>query len=194
MTLFSQILPIRLWPPRVALSLAIALPLLFSGLPGAPSAAHAEEKIVLKIGAPAPDIAFTSLDGGDYKLSQFRGRPVMLWFFASWCRTCIGSTKLVSELFADLTAGGMRIIQLRLYNNLGYAGPTARQFAESFAGAPGDSPDWLWGEASLEASVTYDPRGYPDIYFLIDRGGILRAANGAPNVSMDDILDFAGKS
>jgi thiol-disulfide isomerase/thioredoxin len=179
---------------RTVLILAIAVPVLFSGLPGVSFSAHADDDVVLKIGAPAPDFSFTDLDGSDYKLSQFRGKPVMLWFFASWCPTCIGSTKMVSQRFEELTANGMQIIQLRLYNNLGYSGPSAGQFAETYAGATGELPNWLWGEASLEASVTYDPRGYPDIYFLIDREGVLRGANGAPNVSMNDILDFAGKS
>ncbi|MDP6474908.1 MAG: TlpA disulfide reductase family protein [Alphaproteobacteria bacterium] len=164
--------------------------LLFS----APYAAMAEEKAVLKLGAPAPDFAFTSRDGSAHKLSQFRGKPVMLWFFASWCPTCISSTGTVSQRFEQLTAGGMQIIQLRLYNNLGYSGPSAEEFAQAYAGAPGESQQWLWGEASLEASVMYDPRGYPDLYFLIDRDGVLRGANGAPNASMNDILEFAGES
>ena len=149
---------------------------------------------VLRLGAPAPDFAFTGLDGSAYELSQFRGKPVMLWFFANWCPTCITSTKAVSERFEQLTANRLQIIQLRLYDNLGYSGPSTQEFAQTYAGAPGDSQHWLWGEASLEASVMYDPRGYPDIYFLIDREGVLRGANGAPNVSMNDILEFAGKS
>ncbi len=184
MTRIAPYSPIR----RALLSLAIALPLLLAG------ALHAEDRPVLKLGAPAPDFAFTTLDGNAHKLSQFRGKPVMLWFFASWCPTCISSTKEISERFETLTANGLQIIQLRLYNNLGYSGPSAGEFADIYAGAPGESPSWLWGEASLEASVTYDPRGYPDLYFLIDREGILRGANGAPNASMNDIVKFAGDS
>lgn len=42
----------------------------------------------LKIGSPAPDFALRSLDGGTVQLSQFRGRPVMLTFAASWCPDC----------------------------------------------------------------------------------------------------------
>jgi thiol-disulfide isomerase/thioredoxin len=172
------------------LSVAILALLLTS----APSAAEAGEKAVLKLGAPAPDFSFTSRDGSAHKLSQFRGKPVMLWFFASWCPTCISSTGTVSRQFEQLTATGMRIIQLRLYNNLGYSGPSADEFAQTYAGAPGESQNWLWGEASLKASIMYDPRGYPDIYFLIDRDGVLQGANGAPNASMNDILAFAGQS
>jgi len=174
--------------------LTVAALIQFSGQSGSSFAADNDDKTVLKLDAPAPDFSFTSLDGSAYKLSQFHGKPVMLWFFASWCPTCISSTGAVSEQFEQLTANGMRIIQLRLYNNLGYSGPSAQEFAQTYVGATGESEQWLWGEASLEASVMYDSRGYPDLYFLIDRKGVLRATNGAPNVSMNDILDFAGNS
>ena len=188
MTRIAQYAPARLSLLLTSLVLALVLPLLFAG------PAHAEQQAVLKLGAPAPDFAFTTLDGSAHQLSQFRGKPVMPWFFASWCPTCITSTKEISVRFDTLTANGLQIIQLRLYDNLGYRGPSAGEFAETYAGTSGDSPNWLWGEASLEVSVTYDPRGYPDLYFLIDREGILRAANGAPNAILNDILDFAGNS
>ncbi len=196
MTRFAQYSPTRLWLLRAVISLAVVGLLLFAVQSGSLFAAHTDDddKVVLRLGAPAPDITFTVLDGSTYKLSQFRGKPVMLWFFASWCPTCITSTSAVSERFEKLTANGLQIIQLRLYDNLGYPGPSAQEFAQIYAGAPGESLQWLWGEASLEASVTYDPRGYPDIYFLIDREGVLRGANGAPNVSMNDILEFIGQS
>ena len=33
---------------------------------------------------PAPDIAFRTLDGRPARLSQLRGRPVLLTFFTTW--------------------------------------------------------------------------------------------------------------
>ena len=41
------------------------------------------------------------------------------------------------------------------------------------------------------ASYTYDPSGYPDIYFLIDRDGIVQEIAPAPHVTMNIILEFA---
>jgi hypothetical protein len=76
-------------------------------------------------------------------------------------------------------------------NDLGYPGPSIQDFAKTFAGSVPPSPGWLWGDASQAASYTYDPKGYPDIYFLIDRRGIIRAISSAPNVSMEQILSFA---
>ncbi len=155
------------------------------------SAASAQTLAVVKIGAPAPDMAFTTVDGAQRRLSEFRGRPVMLWLFATWCPTCVYGTVAVAEKFDRIQRSGIQIIQLKLYNNLGYPGPSVEDFARRYAGSIPRSSDWLWGAASQEGSYTYDPRGYPDVYFLIDKDGVLQAINVAPHVTMDTILAFA---
>ena len=155
------------------------------------SAAHAQIQTAAKVGALAPDIAFTTVDGSEYQLSDFRGRPVMLWFYASWCPTCQVGTIAVAGIVDQLKLAGVQIIQLQLYKNLGYPGPTAEEFARQYASSVPRSPNWLWGDASLVASYTYDPQGYPDIYFLIGRDGIVREIAPAPHVTIDKILAFA---
>ncbi len=153
--------------------------------------ASAQTQAVVKLGAPAPDMTFTTADGAQRRLSEFRGRPVMLWLFATWCPTCIAGTRAVAAELDGLKQAGIQIIQLKLYNNLGYPGPSVADFAMRYADSVAPSPDWLWGDASREGSFTYDPGGYPDIYFLIDKDGILRAGDVAPHVTMKKILAFA---
>ena len=169
------------------------------------STASAQTPANVAIGAPAPDFTFTTLrqwtvpgaglltkmDDTQRRLSEFRGRPVMLWLFATWCPTCVAGTIAVAEKFDRLKQTGIQIIQLKLYNDLGYPGTSVAEFANRHARSVFPSPSWLWGEASQKVSFTYDPRGYPDIYFLIDKEGIIRAIEPAPHVTMDKIMAFA---
>ncbi len=182
--------PVTRRPRRAAFALAFAATLA-CGLMLASSTANAQTAAVVKLGAPAPEMVFTTVDGAERRLSEFRGRPVMLWLFATWCPSCTAATAAVAENFDRLQAAGVQIIQVMLYDNLGYRGPSVADFAKRHAKAVAPSPDWLWGEASREGSYTYDPGGYPDIYFLIGKDGILEAADLTPHVTMDKILAFA---
>jgi peroxiredoxin len=47
---------------------------------------------------PAPDFALTSLDGKTLKLSDYRGKAVLLNFWATWCEPC----KIEMPWFVDL--------------------------------------------------------------------------------------------
>lgn len=49
-------------------------------------------------GQPAPDFSLTSLDGKTLKLSDFRGKAVLLNFWATWCEPC----KIEMPWFVDL--------------------------------------------------------------------------------------------
>ncbi len=145
----------------------------------------------VKVGAPAPDVTFATIDRKGYRLAQFRGRPVMLWLFATWCPSCQAGAAAIAEHFPQMEQAGLQIIQLKLYNNLGYPGPSVQDFARAYMRPGRSSSAWLWGDASEALSYTYDPKGYPDIYFLIDKDGIVRKIGGGPNTAITQILSFA---
>ncbi|HEY2588250.1 MAG TPA: TlpA disulfide reductase family protein [Tepidisphaeraceae bacterium] len=76
---------------------------LMSPTPGYPTIgdrARAElfEMERLQPGSPAPEIAGEDLDGVKFKLSDYRGKVVLLVFWASWCGPCMAEVPHVREL------------------------------------------------------------------------------------------------
>ena len=60
---------------------------------------HGPMKLVGDVqGVPAPDFTLPSLDGRKVKLSDYRGKAVLLNFWATWCPPC----KVEMPWFADL--------------------------------------------------------------------------------------------
>jgi peroxiredoxin len=60
---------------------------------------HGPLKLVGDVqGVPAPDFTLPSLDGRKVKLSDYRGKAVLLNFWATWCPPC----KVEMPWFADL--------------------------------------------------------------------------------------------
>ena len=159
----------------------VDLPRSGRGSAGAPSVATA--------GAPAPEAIFVTLDGKPVSLSSFRGKRVMFWVFATWCPSCVAGAQEMernNEQLQDLT-----IIGVGTYGNAGFDGPSVGEFAETFAPSLLSAKNWIWGDLPQEATLTYNPRNLPDIYFLIDEEGMIQDIDTAPAATIRKILDFA---
>jgi cytochrome c biogenesis protein CcmG/thiol:disulfide interchange protein DsbE len=119
----------------------------------------------VKVGAPAPDITAVGLDGQPVRLSQLRGRPVIVNFWASWCVPCRQEMPLFRDELARHAADGLAIVGVIFKDQ---ADP-AQQFAQSFGAT---WPSALDPDGSI--AKAYRVVAPPQSYF-IDRNGILRS-------------------
>ena len=72
------------------------------------SAADPEDEVPL-----FPNIAFTSLDGSrQLDLESFRGRPVLMTFWASWCGPCRQELPELQKLHAELADQGFELVTI----------------------------------------------------------------------------------
>lgn len=73
----------------------------------------------LRLAAPAVDDSFWSLrfarpQGGWLTLAEFRGQPLILNFWATWCPPCLQEMPDLDRLQATHAASGVRVLGLAL--------------------------------------------------------------------------------
>jgi thiol-disulfide isomerase/thioredoxin len=69
---------------------------------------------VAEVGAALPDLALAGLDGKAHSLADFRGRPLVINFWATWCPPCIAEMPMLSAFDAEQAANGPRVIGIAL--------------------------------------------------------------------------------
>lgn len=57
--------------------------------------------IGIEVGNIAPDFELATLDGGNIRLSEFRGQPVILNFWATWCPPCRAEMPDMQKLYEN---------------------------------------------------------------------------------------------
>jgi cytochrome c biogenesis protein CcmG/thiol:disulfide interchange protein DsbE len=165
----------------VALVVVLALPIIALGsrlnLGGTPDPSTIVVGRDPLLDMPAPQISLTTVDGRQVTLSDYRGRPVIVNFWASWCVPCRDEFPLLAAARAKYQADGLEI--------LGVIHDDSAQSAAAFAATY--HAEWpLLIDATDAAWNAYHGAFVPVSYF-IDRAGVVRAVSYGPPPS--DNLD-----
>lgn len=119
-----------------------------------------------EVGAPAPKISVLDLEGRTVKLSDFKGKPVVLRFFlASGCSACVASMPKLDVLSKECRDKGLAVLAVNMGN--------PKKAVEIFARELGLSYPVLLDPA-LIATEKYGVKAVPTTYF-IDRKGIAKS-------------------
>jgi cytochrome c biogenesis protein CcmG/thiol:disulfide interchange protein DsbE len=151
--------------------LAVLLAILFLGL------IRTQEGPVA-VGRNAPDFTLTSFDGQEYRLSDLRGKVVLLNFWASWCKPC-------EQEAADLEAA-WRYYQPRqdvVFLGIAWTDTEKKSlgYLEKFDITYPNGPD-----LGTRISQAYRTTGVPETY-IIDKNGVLQYVKLSPFLSIDEI-------
>lgn len=138
--------------------------------PSENASAPAEEESL----QPAPDFTLQDGDGKDVSLSDYKGRVVVLNFWASWCPPCKGEMPDFQKLYENWSAqgdDGPILLAINLAD--GYRGETVEQ-AKAFLAEEGYTFPVLFDETGSVAGV-YTTGSIP-VTHVIDQNGYVYAS------------------
>ena len=115
------------------------------------------------VGHPAPDFTLTTLDGAPFVLSEQRGTPIVLNFWATWCGPCQRELPELERAAAHY-GGSVAIVGVDQGEEAAVVQGTVDELGLTFA-IPMDS-EFAVGEL-------YNVRGLPTTFF-IDADGVIR--------------------
>lgn len=64
------------------------------------------------VGTPAPDFELSNLNGEKVSLSHYRGRIVLLNFWATWCKPCVKEMPAMQKVYDDLRDQGFVVLAI----------------------------------------------------------------------------------
>jgi peroxiredoxin len=129
---------------------------------------------LLAVGSRAPSFTLTTPEGKRVSLASYRGKAVLLEFFASWCPHCNAEAPHLAKLARSLSTKGVRFLAV---NADGETAPSVFAFHRYYglsypalldpSGTPGSfsSPG-----AAGKISTEYHVQSFPTFY-VIDRTG-----------------------
>jgi peroxiredoxin len=72
------------------------------------------KKSSVEKGDIAPDFTLQTIDGKNYRLSDFHGKKVLLNFFATWCPPCKGEMPHMEEFYKQNKDDGIVVLAVNL--------------------------------------------------------------------------------
>jgi cytochrome c biogenesis protein CcmG/thiol:disulfide interchange protein DsbE len=122
----------------------------------------------LEVGALAPDFELTNVNTGQsVTLSSFRGRPVWVNFWATWCPPCKAELPIIKQKYDKYKGQGLAIIGIDMQENPNQV----RDYIKS------NGYDWTFVVDS-DGKITnrFFTEGIPNLVF-IDAKGVVQAVH-----------------
>ena len=118
----------------------------------------------------APDFTLKDVDGKSHKLSDYRGKVVMINFWATWCPPCRFELPSMQRAYEKLKKAGVEFLAI----NLGEDADTIFTFTADY---PVTFP--LLMDLDSSVSNMYPVIGLPTTYFVSPKGRLIYRAIGS---------------
>jgi cytochrome c biogenesis protein CcmG/thiol:disulfide interchange protein DsbE len=125
------------------------------------------------IGRDVPDFRLPNLDGGCFELARYRGRPLVVNFWASWCHPCRVEFPLLADARTKFASDDLEVIGVDYRDIV--------SDASAFAGAKG--ADWpLLNDEDGVVAKLFGVSQIPQTFFIARDGTIVSHVYGLTSV------------
>ncbi|MFC5454803.1 peroxiredoxin family protein [Prosthecobacter fluviatilis] len=140
------------------------------------------EMTSLQVGCEAPEIEGKDADGVNFKLSDYRGKYVIVIFWGGWCHACHGTLPLMNQAAEQLKDKNAVVI--------GVNTDIETEAKKALADYKVNFRNVLDNTSSGPNTTLYNLRNFPTLY-LIDPKGVIAIKNGTLDAMVSQIT--AGK-
>ena len=98
----------------------------------APAVAFAADALQPGAGGPAPALTGKTLDGGTFALADFRGRIVLVNFWATWCVPCVAEMPALQRLRERLARRRVEVVAVNFQENAARIAPFVERLGLTF--------------------------------------------------------------
>lgn len=127
---------------------------------------------------PAPDFTMTDADGATLTLADFKGKPVLLNFWASWCGPCQSEMPDIQTAWKEHGTD----VEFVIVNMTGMNGETEQSAKAFLADAGYTFPCYF--DANNSAATAFGVSSIPQTYLINAEGNIIGAYMGAMDASV----------
>ena len=120
----------------------------------------------------APDFTVFDYNGNEVKLSDYKGKPVVLNFWATWCYYCKQEMPDFNKAYENYP--DVQFLMVNATDGVQETMSMAKEYYEQ----QGFGFD-VFFDTNLEAVTNYNVTGFPTTYFIDAHGNLIAQAQGA---------------
>lgn len=129
------------------------------------AAAHGGSEAAVARLLPGPDFELLGLDGAVHRLSEYRGKVVVVNFWATWCVSCRSEIPGLESVRRELASRGVEVLGIA-------TDPEGADKVAPYAAELGISYPVLLDPQAVTPAIFGGLEGYPST-FILDREGLI---------------------